>query len=154
MHAGRLRRPRAIFVETKRGADYLENHSAPGFGDFDHGDRSQREREDALRSFVWTHTDPGRHGCRRACLDISGVTQVINFTCPTTSMTMCIASYTRAASAERKALSLFTDKNRGMARRAVRASGRERAGSAIVDGRNAFWPWRRRRAAAARALGA
>lgn len=74
-----------IFVETKRGADYLEEclcrNSFPASSI--HGDKSQREREDALRLFksgrtpILVATDVASRG-----LDIPNVTQVINFDLP------------------------------------------------------------------------
>lgn len=74
-----------IFVETKRGADYVEyslgreNFPASSI----HGDKSQREREDALKMFksgrtpILVATDVAARG-----LDIPNVTQVINFDMP------------------------------------------------------------------------
>merc|ERR1712048_1101750 len=75
-----------IFVETKRSCDYVEDVlCALGFPACSiHGDKSQREREDALRSFkngrtpVMVATDVASRG-----LDIPNVTQVINFDLPT-----------------------------------------------------------------------
>jgi len=75
-----------VFVETKRSCDYLEDVlCAKGFPACSiHGDKSQREREDALRSFkngrtpVMVATDVASRG-----LDIPNVTQVINFDLPT-----------------------------------------------------------------------
>ena len=74
-----------IFVETKRGADQLENalcnQGIPAISI--HGDKSQREREDALRQFksgycpVLVATDVAARG-----LDIPNVTQVINYDLP------------------------------------------------------------------------
>lgn len=74
-----------IFVETKRGADSLEDflirHSYPATSI--HGDRSQPEREEALRSFrsgrtpILVATDVAARG-----LDIPNVTHVINFDLP------------------------------------------------------------------------
>ena len=74
-----------IFVETKRSADYLEDIlCSRGFPACSiHGDKSQREREDALRSFksgntpVMVATDVASRG-----LDIPNVTQVINYDLP------------------------------------------------------------------------
>ncbi|OQS06046.1 DEAD/DEAH box RNA helicase [Thraustotheca clavata] len=74
-----------VFVETKRSADYLEDMLChEGFPATSiHGDRSQREREEALQSFrsgrtpVLVATDVAARG-----LDISGVTQVINYDLP------------------------------------------------------------------------
>lgn len=74
-----------VFVETKRGADALEDYlirqgiQAASI----HGDRSQREREDALKSFrtgrtpVLVATDVAARG-----LDIPNVMHVINFDLP------------------------------------------------------------------------
>merc|ERR1712232_1377544 len=75
-----------IFTETKRNCDYLEDIlCAKGFPACSiHGDKSQREREDALRSFKRGHTpvmvatDVASRG-----LDIPNVTQVVNFDLPT-----------------------------------------------------------------------
>ena len=74
-----------IFVETKRSADGLEDLLCrEGFPATSiHGDRSQREREEALKSFksgrtpVCVATDVASRG-----LDIDGVTQVINYDLP------------------------------------------------------------------------
>ncbi|XP_064614778.1 ATP-dependent RNA helicase DDX3X-like isoform X2 [Liolophura sinensis] len=74
-----------VFVETKKGADALE-HFLAGEGypaTSIHGDRSQREREDALRSFrtgmtpILVATAVAARG-----LDISNVRHVINFDLP------------------------------------------------------------------------
>jgi ATP-dependent RNA helicase DDX3X len=75
-----------IFVETKRSCDYIEDIlCGKGFPACSiHGDKSQREREDALRSFkraqtpVMVATDVASRG-----LDIPNVTQVVNFDLPT-----------------------------------------------------------------------
>ena len=75
-----------IFVETKRSCDYVEDVlCSQGFPACSiHGDKSQREREDALRTFkrgitpVMVATDVASRG-----LDIPNVTQVINFDLPT-----------------------------------------------------------------------
>jgi ATP-dependent RNA helicase DDX3X len=74
-----------VFVETKRGADYLEEclcrENFPAISI--HGDKSQREREDALKQFksgripILVATDVAARG-----LDIPNVTQVINFDLP------------------------------------------------------------------------
>lgn len=74
-----------IFVETKRGADQLEafliSQQYPATSI--HGDRTQPEREDALRSFrsgmtpIMVATDVAARG-----LDIPNVTHVINFDLP------------------------------------------------------------------------
>lgn len=75
-----------IFVETKRSCDYVEDVlCSRGFPACSiHGDKSQREREDALRSFkrgntpVMVATDVASRG-----LDIPNVTQVVNYDLPT-----------------------------------------------------------------------
>jgi len=75
-----------VFVETKRSCDYLEDVlCGKGFPACSiHGDKSQREREDSLRSFkngrtpVMVATDVASRG-----LDIPNVTQVVNFDLPT-----------------------------------------------------------------------
>ena len=74
-----------VFVETKRAADSLEEFvcSKGILATSIHGDRSQREREDALQSFrtgrtpILVATDVAARG-----LDISNVTHVINFDLP------------------------------------------------------------------------
>ena len=74
-----------VFVETKRGADQLEDWlSRQGFPATSiHGDRTQQEREHALRSFrsartpILVATDVAARG-----LDIPHVTHVINFDLP------------------------------------------------------------------------
>lgn len=74
-----------IFVETKRSCDYLEDVLCQqGFPACSiHGDKTQREREEALRSFkrgntpVMCATDVASRG-----LDIPNVTQVINYDLP------------------------------------------------------------------------
>lgn len=74
-----------IFVETKRGCDILEDILYQrGFPTSSiHGDKSQREREDALKMFksgrtpILVATDVAARG-----LDIPNVTQVINFDLP------------------------------------------------------------------------
>lgn len=75
-----------IFVETKKGADalevFLDQHSYPVTSI--HGDRSQREREDALKCFrsgqcpILVATAVAARG-----LDIPNVKHVINFDLPT-----------------------------------------------------------------------
>jgi len=109
-----------IFVETKRSCDYLEdvlcNKGFPACSI--HGDKSQREREDALRSFksgntpVMVGTDVASRG-----LDIPNVTQVVNFDLPTN-----IDDYvhrigrTGRAGNTGAALSFINEKNSGIAR--------------------------------------
>jgi len=75
-----------IFVETKRNCDYVEDVLCErGFPACSiHGDKSQREREDALKAFktgrcpVMCATDVAARG-----LDIPNVTNVINYDLPT-----------------------------------------------------------------------
>lgn len=109
-----------IFVETKRGADYLEevltryNFPASSI----HGDKSQREREDALKSFksgrtpILVATDVAARG-----LDIPNVTQVINFDLPSNidDYVHRIGRTGRAGNVGH-ALSLINDKNRNIAK--------------------------------------
>ncbi|KAL9672795.1 hypothetical protein QQ045_029047 [Rhodiola kirilowii] len=74
-----------VFVETKKGADALENWLyVNGFpATTIHGDRSQQEREQALRSFktgrtpILVATDVAARG-----LDIPHVAHVVNFDLP------------------------------------------------------------------------
>jgi len=74
-----------VFVETKRGADQLEDflYSKGKPATSIHGDRTQQEREAALRSFragktpILVATDVAARG-----LDIPHVTHVINFDLP------------------------------------------------------------------------
>jgi len=74
-----------IFVETKRDADILEDElSHAGFAATSiHGDRSQPERQEALKSFkagrtpYLVATDVASRG-----LDIPNVSHVINYDCP------------------------------------------------------------------------
>ncbi len=76
-----------IFVETKRSVDQLHDElRMRGFkSDSIHGDKRQRERQNALRAFaegktqVLIATDVAARG-----LDISGVTHVINYEVPQT----------------------------------------------------------------------
>merc|ERR1712151_627233 len=75
-----------IFVETKRSCDYLEDMLCDkGFPACSiHGDKSQQQREQALRSFRSAHTpvmvatDVAARG-----LDIPNVTNVVNYDLPT-----------------------------------------------------------------------
>ncbi|RAW24753.1 ATP-dependent RNA helicase ded1, partial [Phytophthora cactorum] len=109
-----------VFVETKRGADFLEDMLCrEGFPATSiHGDRSQREREAALASFksgrtpVLVATDVAARG-----LDIDGVTQVINFDLPNN-----IDDYVHRIGRTGRvgnvgyALSMMNEKNRNIAR--------------------------------------
>ena len=109
-----------IFVETKRGADHLEEVLCrDGFpASSIHGDKSQREREDALKLFksgrtpILVATDVAARG-----LDIPNVTQVINFDMPSN-----IDDYVHRIGRTGRvgnvghALSLMTDKNRNIAK--------------------------------------
>lgn len=112
-----------VFVETKRGADYLEevltryNFPASSI----HGDKSQKEREDALKQFksgrtpILVATDVAARG-----LDIPNVTQVINFDMPSN-----IDDYVHRIGRTGRvgnvghALSLFNEKNRNIAKELV-----------------------------------
>jgi superfamily II DNA/RNA helicase len=109
-----------VFVETKKGADHLEdflyrqNFPAASI----HGDRSQYEREDALASFragrtpILVATAVAARG-----LDIPNVKHVINFDLPSD-----IDEYvhrigrTGRAGHTGAAVSFFNDKNRNLAR--------------------------------------
>ena len=109
-----------VFVETKRGADELErflqseNYSAISI----HGDKSQSEREEALRYFksrqvpILVATAVAARG-----LDISNVKFVVNFDLPTD-----IDEYvhrigrTGRAGNSGEAISFFNDKNRNIAK--------------------------------------
>ncbi len=109
-----------IFVETKRSCDYIEDVlCTKGFPACSiHGDKSQREREDALKSFRGGHTpvmvatDVAARG-----LDIPNVTNVVNFDLPTN-----IDDYvhrigrTGRAGNTGSALSFVNEKNTGVAR--------------------------------------
>lgn len=109
-----------VFVETKRGADYLEevlaeyNFPASSI----HGDKSQKEREDALKLFksgrtpILVATDVAARG-----LDIPNVTQVINFDLPSNidDYVHRIGRTGRAGNVGH-ALSLMNDKNRNIAK--------------------------------------
>ena len=109
-----------VFVETKRNADYIENQLIrEGFPSTSiHGDRTQHEREDALRTFrngttpIMVATDVASRG-----LDIKGVTQVINYDFPNN-----IDDYvhrigrTGRAGHKGRAVSFICGKNRNVAR--------------------------------------
>lgn len=109
-----------IFVETKRSCDYIEDVlCSNGFPACSiHGDKSQGEREDALRNFkrgttpVMVGTDVASRG-----LDIPNVTQVINYDLPTN-----IDDYvhrigrTGRAGNTGSALSFINEKNVGVVR--------------------------------------
>merc|ERR1719230_1203928 len=109
-----------VFVETKRGADFLEDvlcregYPATSI----HGDKTQREREGALHSFKNGHTpvlvatDVAARG-----LDIPNVTQVINYDLPNN-----VDDYVHRIGRTGRcgnlgnALSFLNDKNRNIAR--------------------------------------
>jgi len=109
-----------VFVETKRSCDYIEDILCrKGFPACSiHGDKTQREREDALRSFrsgntpVMVATDVAARG-----LDIPNVTNVVNFDLPTN-----IDDYvhrigrTGRAGNTGSALSFVNERNGGVAR--------------------------------------
>lgn len=109
-----------IFVETKRSCDYIENILRDkGFPTCSiHGDKSQQQREHALRSFRSAHTpvmvatDVAARG-----LDIPNVTNVVNYDLPTN-----IEDYvhrigrTGRAGNMGSALSFVNEKNSGIAR--------------------------------------
>jgi ATP-dependent RNA helicase DDX3X len=109
-----------IFVETKRGADYLEeilyNKGFPTSSI--HGDKSQREREDALKCFktgrtpILVATDVAARG-----LDIPNVTQVINYDLPSNvdDYVHRIGRTGRVGNTG-NALSMMNDKNRNIAK--------------------------------------
>jgi len=109
-----------VFVETKRGADDLERYlvaeNYPAISI--HGDKSQNEREEALRCFrsarkpILVATAVAARG-----LDISNVKFVVNFDLPTD-----IDEYvhrigrTGRAGNSGQAISFFNDKNKNIAR--------------------------------------
>ena len=109
-----------IFVETKRNCDYIEDVlCGKGFPACSiHGDKSQREREQSLRSFrsgqtpVMVGTDVAARG-----LDIPNVTNVVNYDLPNS-----IDDYvhrigrTGRAGNTGAALSFVNEKNTGIAR--------------------------------------
>lgn len=109
-----------VFVETKRGADelerYLVHENYPAISI--HGDKSQNEREEALRCFrsarkpILVATAVAARG-----LDISNVKFVVNFDLPTD-----IDEYvhrigrTGRAGNSGQAISFFNEKNKNIAR--------------------------------------
>eukprot|EP01136_Pigoraptor_vietnamica_P021600 Opistho-1_new@71916 len=109
-----------IFVETKRGADALEDYLCrEGYPATSiHGDRSQREREDALRTFrggetpILVATAVAARG-----LDIPNVRHVINYDLPSD-----IEEYVHRIGRTGRvgnlglATSLFNDKNKNIVR--------------------------------------
>ena len=109
-----------VFVETKRGADQLEDWlSQQGFPSTSiHGDRTQQEREWALRSFrsgktpILVATDVAERG-----LDIPHVTHVINFDLPS-DVDDYVHRIGRTGRAGKKGLAtaFFTDKDSSLAR--------------------------------------
>jgi hypothetical protein len=108
-----------IFVETKKGADALEDflirNGLPATSI--HGDRSQQEREAALRSFrtgrtpVLVATDVAARG-----LDIPHVTHVINYDLPS-DIDDYVHRIGRTGRAGKKGLAtaFFSDKDSGIA---------------------------------------
>mmetsp|Transcript_4062 Transcript_4062/g.7133 ORF Transcript_4062/g.7133 Transcript_4062/m.7133 type:complete len:240 (-) Transcript_4062:12-731(-) len=122
-----------VFVETKRSADHIEHMLyKEGFPAASiHGDKTQREREGALANFkngrcpILVATDVAARG-----LDISNVTQVINFDLPTN-----IDDYVHRigrcgrAGAKGTAVSFFGSKNAKLTRELVRIM--REAGSAV-----------------------
>jgi len=125
-----------VFVETKRGADFLEerlcreNYPACSI----HGDKSQREREDALKSFktgrtpILVATDVAARG-----LDIPNVTQVINFDLPSNvdDYVHRIGRTGRVGNVG-NALSLMNEKNRGLAKE---------LGNLLIENEQECPPW-------------
>jgi ATP-dependent RNA helicase DDX3X len=109
-----------IFVETKRAADTLEYQlRKEGYPSTSiHGDRSQSEREEALQLFrtgrapILVATDVAARG-----LDIANVGWVINYDMPS-NIDDYVHRIGRTGRAGNKgnAISMFTDKNRGLAR--------------------------------------
>ena len=109
-----------VFVETKRGADQLEDflckEGKPATSI--HGDRSQQEREQALKSFrsgqtpILVATDVAARG-----LDIPHVTHVVNFDLPT-DIDDYVHRIGRTGRAGKKgqATALFGDKDAGIAK--------------------------------------
>ncbi len=109
-----------VFTETKRGAEQLEFRlRQEGFpASSIHGDKSQWEREEALRLFkhaktpILVATDVAARG-----LDISNVSQVVNYDLPSN-----IDDYVHRIGRTGRvgnvgnAMSFITDKNRGIAK--------------------------------------
>eukprot|EP01023_Acetabularia_acetabulum_P029769 TRINITY_DN28057_c2_g1_i1.p1 TRINITY_DN28057_c2_g1~~TRINITY_DN28057_c2_g1_i1.p1 ORF type:complete len:517 (-),score=108.31 TRINITY_DN28057_c2_g1_i1:99-1649(-) len=112
-----------VFSETKKGADQLESFLLQnGFAATSiHGDRSQQEREFALRSFksgrtpILVATDVAARG-----LDIPHVTHVINYDLPT-DIDDYVHRIGRTGRAGKKGLAtcLFSEKDTGLARALV-----------------------------------
>eukprot|EP01026_Neomeris_dumetosa_P014913 TRINITY_DN15549_c0_g1_i1.p1 TRINITY_DN15549_c0_g1~~TRINITY_DN15549_c0_g1_i1.p1 ORF type:complete len:490 (+),score=87.24 TRINITY_DN15549_c0_g1_i1:158-1471(+) len=112
-----------VFTETKKGADQLETFLLQnGFAATSiHGDRSQQEREFALRSFrsgrtpILVATDVAARG-----LDIPHVTHVINYDLPT-DIDDYVHRIGRTGRAGKKGLAtaLFSEKDSGLARALV-----------------------------------
>ena len=131
-----------IFVETKRGADYLEEclcrNSFPASSI--HGDKSQREREDALRLFrsgrtpILVATDVASRG-----LDIPNVTQVINYDLPShvDDYVHRIGRTGRVGNTG-SALSIMNDRNRNIAKD---------LGELLIENEQYCPPWLERMAA-------
>eukprot|EP01025_Chloroclados_australasicus_P052987 TRINITY_DN6196_c0_g1_i10.p1 TRINITY_DN6196_c0_g1~~TRINITY_DN6196_c0_g1_i10.p1 ORF type:complete len:781 (-),score=128.45 TRINITY_DN6196_c0_g1_i10:1127-3469(-) len=112
-----------VFTETKKGADQLESFLLQnGFASTSiHGDRSQQEREFALRSFrsgrtpILVATDVAARG-----LDIPHVTHVINYDLPT-DIDDYVHRIGRTGRAGKKGLAtaMFSEKDSGLARALV-----------------------------------
>ena len=109
-----------VFVATKRNADYIETQLIrEGFPSTSiHGDRDQREREDALNTFrsgitpIMVCTDVAARG-----LDVKGVTHVINYDFPN-NIDDYVHRIGRTGRAGHKgtAVSFLNGKNRNIAR--------------------------------------
>jgi len=109
-----------VFVETKRGADQLEDyllrHNLPATSI--HGDKSQMEREMSLRAFrsgkcrILVATDVAARG-----LDIPHVTHVINYDLPK-DIDDYVHRIGRTGRAGKKGLAtgFFTDEDSGLAK--------------------------------------
>ena len=91
-----------VFVRTKRGADRLVKRLRPHGVEAAamHGDKSQSQRERALRRFAGGEsdlliaTDVAARG-----LDVEGITHVVNFDAPACARTTCTASVAPAGPA-------------------------------------------------------